>query len=116
MVVGVVIVRWSMSHSRVIPIAIVAAVALAATRPAVAKPYTLAELVDMARRGNPGIMAGAAATTAMEAQVNEAKRNWYPSGDLLSFVAPISCTTMSVVPPPMSTTIYRAPKPLQCPK
>ncbi len=56
---------------------------------AVAKKYTLSELLEMARSQNPGLRAGAAATHAMQAQVLEAKRNWYPQGDLTSFVAPV---------------------------
>jgi outer membrane protein TolC len=56
---------------------------------AVARPYTLDELIEMARRGNPGIAAGGAAALAMQSQVSEARRNWLPSGDLLSFVAPV---------------------------
>jgi outer membrane protein TolC len=56
---------------------------------AVAKKYTLNELLEMARSQNPGLRAGDAATHAMQAQVLEAKRNWYPQGDLTSFVAPV---------------------------
>jgi outer membrane protein TolC len=56
---------------------------------AAAKKYTLNELLDMARTQNPGLRAGDAATHAMQAQVLEAKRNWYPQGDLTSFVAPV---------------------------
>jgi outer membrane protein TolC len=56
---------------------------------AVAKKYTLSELLEMARSQNPGLRAGDAATHAMQAQVLEAKRNWYPQGDLTSFVAPV---------------------------
>ncbi len=78
-----------MSRHFVLRIAFGTALVLASTRPALAKGYTLAELVDMARKGNPGIMAGGAATGAMQAQVLEAKRNWLPSGELLSFVAPV---------------------------
>jgi outer membrane protein TolC len=66
-----------------------AVVCLSTAAPVLAKPYTLTELLDMARRGNPGIAAGGVAATAMEAQVSEAWRNWLPSGDLLSFVAPV---------------------------
>src|SRR5438132_8598743 len=51
-----------------------------------AKAYTLPELLDAARRGNPGILAGAAATDAMQAQLLEAHRNAWPSGELTSFV------------------------------
>ena len=56
---------------------------------AVAKKYTLNELLELARTQNPGLRAGDAATRAMQAQVVEAKRNWYPQGDLTSFVAPV---------------------------
>jgi outer membrane protein TolC len=56
---------------------------------AVAKKYTLNELLELARTQNPGLRAGDAATRAMQAQVAEAKRNWYPQGDLTSFVAPV---------------------------
>jgi outer membrane protein TolC len=57
--------------------------------PAAAKKYTLNELLQLARTQNPGLRAGEAATHAMRAQVLEAKRNWYPQGDLTSFVAPV---------------------------
>ena len=93
------------------PFRIAAALTLAALvvpRAASAKRFTLPELVQMARAGNPGIQAGGAAAMAMEAQVSEAKRNWFPSGDLLSFVAPvprIGCVTAAPqtqpVPPAM---------------
>jgi outer membrane protein TolC len=53
-----------------------------------AKKLTLPELLDLARNANPGLQAGAAATTAMEAQVSEARRNWLPTGDLLSLLGP----------------------------
>jgi outer membrane protein TolC len=56
---------------------------------AFAKKYTLPELLELARTQNPGLRAGDAATHAMQAQVLEAKRNWYPQGDLTSFVAPV---------------------------
>ncbi len=56
---------------------------------AVAKKYTLNELLELARNQNPGLRAGAAATRGMQAQVIEAKRNWFPQGDLTSFVAPV---------------------------
>jgi outer membrane protein TolC len=56
---------------------------------ALAKKYTLPELLELARTQNPGLRAGDAATHAMQAQVLEAKRNWYPQGDLTSFVAPV---------------------------
>jgi len=54
---------------------------------ATAKKYTLAELLDMARKGNPGVAAGASATAVIKAQLLEAKRNWMPTGEFTSFVA-----------------------------
>ena len=56
---------------------------------AVARKYTLNELLEIARTQNPGLRAGDAATRGMQAQVIEAKRNWFPQGDLTSFVAPV---------------------------
>jgi len=53
-----------------------------------AKKFTLQQLLDMARAANPSVHAAAAATSAMEAQISEAWRNWLPSGDLLSIFAP----------------------------
>jgi outer membrane protein TolC len=69
---------------------------------AAAKRLTLPELVELARRGNPGVMASGAAAMAMEAQALEARRHWFPSGELLSFVAPvprIQCWGPGQVPP-----------------
>jgi outer membrane protein TolC len=57
-------------------------------RAAEAKKLSLEQLLDMARSANPGLQAAAAATSAVEAQASEARRNWFPSGDLLSLVAP----------------------------
>src|SRR3954454_19343353 len=59
----------------------------AAPQSAWAKKLTLPQLLDMAR-GNPGLQAHAAAISASEAQVTEAKLNWLPQGDLLSILAP----------------------------
>ncbi|MES1165485.1 MAG: TolC family protein [Verrucomicrobiota bacterium] len=95
-----------MSRRMVIGIAIVAGVVGGVTRRAEAKPFTLAELVEMARKGNPGVLAGGAAATVMEAQLSEARRNWWPSGDLLSFItlAPkIECWGPGKVAPPAGT-------------
>jgi outer membrane protein TolC len=58
-------------------------------RAAVAKKYTLSELLEIARTQNPGLRAGDAATRAMKAQVLEAQRSRYPQGDLTSLVAPV---------------------------
>ena len=78
-----------MSCRTVIGIACVAAALLAAARPALAKPYTLPELIELARKGNPGIQAGGVAAQAMDEQILEARRNWLPSGDLTSFVTAV---------------------------
>jgi outer membrane protein TolC len=56
---------------------------------ALARKYTLNELLEIARTQNPGLRAGDAATRGMQAQVSEARRNWLPQGDLTSFVAPV---------------------------
>jgi outer membrane protein TolC len=83
-----------MSFQRISLVAVWFATVLGAARPAAAKAYTLPELVEMARRGNPGILAGGAAAMAMEAQASEARRNWFPQGDLtsvLTAVPKISC-------------------------
>jgi outer membrane protein TolC len=78
-----------MFRKAVILIALVAVVMSGAIGAAEAKQFTLSQLVEMARKGNPGVMAGGAAASAMEAQAREARRNWFPSGELLSFVAPV---------------------------
>ena len=73
---------------------------LAGSPAAHAKKLTLPELLDMAR-GNPGLQASAAATSAVQAQVMEAKLHWLPQGDLLSLVAPspdIQCLDASGMP------------------
>lgn len=77
------------SRRTVIGIACAAAALLAAARPGLAKSYTLPELIEMARKGNPGLQAGTVAAEAMELQAVEAKRNWLPSGDLTSFVTAV---------------------------
>ena len=77
--------------------------------PASARKMNLQQLLEMAR-SNPGLQASAAATSAMEAQVMEAKLNWLPQGDILSLLAPspdIQCNPPplgSGVPPPCLTT------------
>ena len=54
-----------------------------------AKGYKLDELLDMARKGNPGLQANAQVTAGIEAQALEAHRNYLPTGELLSTVAPV---------------------------
>ncbi len=61
-----------------------------------AKPYRLSELLDMARQGNPGVAAAAQATAGVEAQLEEAERMKWPSGELTSVLAPmteVKCST-----------------------
>jgi outer membrane protein TolC len=60
-----------------------------------ARAYKLDEILDLARKGNPGLAAGEQATAGIEAQLLEARRNYYPTGELNSLLsqAPrISCT------------------------
>jgi len=60
-----------------------------------ARAYKLEEILDLARKGNPGLAAGEQATAGIEAQLLEAKRSWMPTGELNSLLsqAPrISCT------------------------
>jgi outer membrane protein TolC len=62
---------------------------------ATAKPYKLDEILDLARKGNPGLAAGEQATAGIEAQLLEAKRAWMPTGELNSLLAQaprITCT------------------------
>jgi outer membrane protein len=62
---------------------------------AVARSYKLDEILDLARKGNPGLAAGEQATAGIEAQLLEARRSYYPTGELNSLLsqAPrITCT------------------------
>src|SRR4029078_793669 len=68
---------------------LLALVAVAAPQVAWDKKLTLPQLLELAR-GNPGLMANAAAISASEAQVTEAKMNWLPQGGLLRVLAPAS--------------------------
>ncbi len=52
-----------------------------------ARPYKLDELLDLARKGNPGLVAGEKATAVVQAQLLEAKRSYYPMGELNSMVS-----------------------------
>jgi outer membrane protein len=52
-----------------------------------AKAYKLDEILDLARKGNPGLVAGARATAGIEAQLREAKSNYLPTGELYSMLA-----------------------------
>ena len=98
-----------MSRRTVIGIVLAVSALLASERAGWSKTYTLAELIAMARKGNPGILAGGEAAVAMEAQVLEARRNWLPSGDLTSFVTAvpnINCIGPNGVP----SATYADPK------
>ena len=60
-----------------------------------ARSYKLDEILDLARKGNPGLAAGEQATAGIEAQLLEAKRAWMPTGELNSLLAQaprITCT------------------------
>jgi hypothetical protein len=62
---------------------------------AMAKAYRLDEILDLARKGNPGLAAGEQATAGIEAQMLEAKRAWMPTGEINSLFAQaprITCT------------------------
>lgn len=59
-----------------------------------ARPYNLDELLDLARKGNPGLLAGEKATAVIQAQLLEAKRSYYPMGELnslLTYAPEIRC-------------------------
>src|SRR3954470_14088091 len=66
---------------------VLSAISVGAAPAAWARKLTLPQLLEMVR-GNPGLQASAAARSASEAQVTEAKMNWLPQGDLLSILAP----------------------------
>jgi outer membrane protein, multidrug efflux system len=57
--------------------------------PALGRAYTLSELIELARKSNPGLAAGARATARVEAQLAEARWSWLPSGEMLSLLAPV---------------------------
>lgn len=52
-----------------------------------ARAYKLDELLDLARKNNPGLAAGEQATAGIRAQLLEAKRSYYPTGELNSIVS-----------------------------
>jgi outer membrane protein TolC len=75
-------------HRRTVGVAAALLLAMAAPGAAEARKMTLQQLLDAAHTTYPGLAAGHAATSAMEAQLSEAWRYWLPSGDLLSLLAP----------------------------
>lgn len=52
-----------------------------------ARTYDLEQLLDLARRHNHGLAAGAQVTKKVEAQLTEANRSWWPTGELFSLLA-----------------------------
>ena len=77
------------------------AIASFAASPVSAKPYTLDELLDLAKKNSPTLAATESATSAVEAQLEEAQRMRLPSGDLSTMIAPtpeIRCNTGSQAP------------------
>jgi outer membrane protein len=62
-------------------------VALCLPTAAVARSYKLDEILDLARKGNPGLAAGEQATAGIEAQLLEARRSYYPTGELNSLLS-----------------------------
>src|SRR5262245_16423216 len=77
---------------------------------ALARAYTLAELIELANKGNQGLGASAQATAGIEAQLLEAERSWYPTGELMGLVtaAPeIRCQTDLPLPPGEDPKIWR---------
>ena len=71
------------------PIVLAIALAQVPTGVAAAKTYNLPELLDLARKNNPGLAAGARATQKVEAQLSEANRSWMPTGEVVSLLAPV---------------------------
>jgi outer membrane protein len=74
--------------------------ALGAPAPAAARTYTLPDLLDLAKKQNPGLAAGAAQTASIEAQLKEAHRSWFPTGELVSLIAPSPEIRCQSDPPP----------------
>jgi outer membrane protein TolC len=62
---------------------------LALSPPATGRPYSLEQVLELARRSNPGLAAGAQQTASVQAQLMEANRSYMPTGELLSLVAPV---------------------------
>jgi outer membrane protein len=60
--------------------------ALCLPAPGQARPFTLGELLDLARKDNAGLAAGVQATAAIQAQLLEAKRSYYPTGEINSLL------------------------------
>ena len=54
-----------------------------------ARTYTLAQLLELAKKSSPSLAAGVRQTAQIEAQLSEARRSWMPTGELTSVVAPV---------------------------
>jgi outer membrane protein TolC len=67
-----------------------AALFLGTVGTAQAKGFKLDELLDMARKGNPGLQANAQVTAGAEAQALGAYRSRFPTGELTSTLAPMT--------------------------
>ncbi len=70
-------------------VAVCVALLSAAPAPALAKTYTLPQLIELVRKTNPGLAASGRATARVEAQLAEANRSWLPTGEVLSVLAPV---------------------------
>ena len=80
----------TMKKAKLYPILIVLCLPAVAS----ARSYKLDEILDLARKGNPGLAAGEQATAGIEAQLLEAKRSWMPTGELnslLTYAPSIHC-------------------------
>ena len=62
------------------------------------KAYTLPELIDLARKSNPGLAASAQATAKVEAQLLEASRSWMPTGEFISHAGARARRALPAVP------------------
>jgi outer membrane protein len=75
-----------------------------------AKPFTLDALLELAKKNSPSLVAGVAATAVLEAQLLEANRSRFPSGELSSYVAPvpeIRCVTSTPAPAGVDPNTWR---------
>jgi len=79
--------RDIMMKPKLYPVLILALLVPSLPATALARAYTLDEILDLARKGNPGLAAGEQATAGIEAQLLEANRSWLPSGELNSLLA-----------------------------
>ncbi len=92
----------TMRHLAILPTAMWFAAGLCAVpSAAAARTYNLAELIDLAKRNNPGVAAAVEQTEGVQALLLEANRSWLPTGELLTLLAPapeVRCQTDLPVP------------------